>query len=69
MSDRAFGGSDTWPPAYILSNAVKKIEELEGKFDAIFCGKQAKMATPAQVGPEIAEHLTILRSPTLWKRR
>ena len=57
VSDRAFGGSDTLATSYILSETVKKVEELEGKFDAIFCGKQAIDGDTAQVGPEIAEHL------------
>ena len=57
VSGRAFGGSDTLATSYILTNAIKKIEELEGKFDAIFCGKQAIDGDTAQVGPEIAEHL------------
>lgn len=56
-SDRAFGGSDTLATSYILSECIKKIEEIEGKFDAIFCGKQAIDGDTAQVGPEIAEHL------------
>ncbi len=57
ITDRAFGGSDTLATSYILSEAIKKIEETEGKFDAIFCGKQAIDGATAQVGPEIAEHL------------
>ena len=57
VSGRPFGGSDTLATSYILSNAVKKIEETEGKFDAIFCGKQAIDGDTAQVGPELAEHL------------
>jgi electron transfer flavoprotein beta subunit len=57
VSDRAFGGSDTLATSYILSRAIRKIEETEGKFDAIFCGKQAIDGDTAQVGPEIAEHL------------
>lgn len=57
VSGRAFGGSDTLATSYILSGAVKKIEEIEGKFDAIFCGKQAIDGDTAQVGPELAEHL------------
>ena len=57
VSDRVFGGSDTLATSYILSNAIKKIEELEGKFDAIFCGKQAIDGDTAQVGPELAELL------------
>ncbi|GHU85179.1 electron transfer flavoprotein subunit beta [Spirochaetia bacterium] len=57
VSDRAFGGSDTLATSYILSRALQKIEEKEGHFDVIFCGKQAIDGDTAQVGPEIAEHL------------
>lgn len=57
ITDRAFGGSDTLATSYILSCAIRKVEEIEGKFDAIFCGKQAIDGDTAQVGPEIAEHL------------
>lgn len=57
VTDRAFGGADTLATSYTLTHAVKKIEELEGKFDAIFCGKQAIDGDTAQVGPEMAEHL------------
>lgn len=57
VSDRAFGGSDTLATSYIISETIKKVEELEGKFDLIFCGKQAIDGDTAQVGPEIAEHL------------
>lgn len=57
VSGRAFGGSDTYATSYILSQAVKKLEEVEGKFDAIFCGKQAIDGDTAQVGPEMAEHM------------
>ena len=60
ITDRAFGGSDTLATSYILSEAVKKVEEAEGiTFDAIFCGKQAIDGDTAQVGPEIAEHLDL----------
>ena len=59
VTDRAFGGSDTLATSYILTNAIQKIEELEGKFDAIFCGKQAIDGDTAQVGPEIAEHMDL----------
>ncbi len=57
VTDRLFGGSDTLATSYILSESVKKIEEIEGKFDMIFCGKQAIDGDTAQVGPEMAEHL------------
>jgi electron transfer flavoprotein alpha/beta subunit len=59
VSARQFGGSDTLATSYILSCAVKKIEETEGKFDAIFCGKQAIDGDTAQVGCELAEHLEL----------
>lgn len=57
VSDRAFGGSDTLATGYILSKAMAKIEELEGKFDIVFCGKQAIDGDTAQVGPQLAENL------------
>lgn len=56
-SDRVFGGSDTLATSYILSRAIKAIEEREGRFHVVFCGKQAIDGDTAQVGPEIAEHL------------
>ncbi len=57
VSDRVFGGSDTLATSYILSNALPVIEAKEGKFDLIFCGKQAIDGDTAQVGPEMAEWL------------
>ena len=57
VTDRAFGGSDTLATSYTLKTAIDKIETLEGKFDIIFCGKQAIDGDTAQVGPEIAEHM------------
>ena len=57
LTDRAFGGSDTLATSYIIASAITRLEELEGKFDAVFCGKQAIDGDTAQVGPEIAEHL------------
>lgn len=57
LTDRAFGGSDTLATSYILSQAIRKVESLEGKFDMIFCGKQAIDGDTAQVGPELSQHL------------
>ena len=57
VSDRAFGLAYTLATSYTLKNAIDKIEELEGKFDLIFCGKQAIDGDTAQVGPEIAGHM------------
>lgn len=59
ISDRSFGGSDTLATSYIISEAIKKIETLEGSIDLIFCGKQAIDGDTAQVGPEIAEYLNL----------
>jgi len=59
VSDRAFGGSDTLATSYVLSAAISHIEKSEGKFDLIFCGKQAIDGDTAQVGPELAEHLDL----------
>jgi electron transfer flavoprotein beta subunit len=57
VSDRVFGGSDTLATSYILSGAIKYLEEKDGQFDLILCGKQAIDGDTAQVGPEVAEHL------------
>lgn len=55
ISDKAFGGSDTWATATIISAAIEKI----GNYDLIICGRQAIDGDTAQVGPEIAEFLHI----------
>ena len=55
LSDREFAGSDTWATAYTLSQAIKET----GQFDLIFCGRQAIDGDTAQVGPQIAENLSI----------
>lgn len=57
ISDRKFGGSDTLATSYILSESIKYLETMVGKFDLILCGKQAIDGDTAQVGPELAEHL------------
>jgi electron transfer flavoprotein beta subunit len=53
ISDRAFGGADTWATAYTLAGAVKKL----GQIDLIICGRQSTDGDTAQVGPEMAEML------------
>lgn len=59
VTDRKFGGSDTLATSYILSSAIKHVEELVGKADLVFAGKQAIDGDTAQVGPEVAEDLDI----------
>lgn len=55
VSDRAFGGADTWATSSTLAAAICKI----GDFDLIITGRQAIDGDTAQVGPQIAEHLGI----------
>jgi len=55
VNDRRAAASDTLATSYILSQAVRKV----GKFDAVFCGRQAIDGDTAQVGPQMAEKLGI----------
>ena len=55
LCDEAFAGADTWATAFTLSLAIKKI----GKFDVVLCGQQAIDGDTGQVGPELAQHLSI----------
>lgn len=55
LSDRAFGGADTWATSNAISAAIKKISD----YDIIFAGRQAIDGDTAQVGPQIAERLNI----------
>ncbi|MBN2843885.1 MAG: electron transfer flavoprotein subunit beta/FixA family protein [Sedimentisphaerales bacterium] len=53
VTDRRAAASDTLATSYILSCAVKKIEDV----DLVFCGRQAIDGDTAQVGPQAAEKL------------
>src|SRR5512133_1671821 len=55
LTDRAFAGSDTLATSYALAHAIKSI----GEFDLIICGRQAIDGDTAQVGPQVAEKLSI----------
>ena len=59
LTDAAFAGSDTLATGYILSKAVKKLEEENGPFDLVFCGRQAVDGDTAQVGPQLAVRLGV----------
>lgn len=56
VTDRAFGGADTWATSSTLASAIRKI----GDFDLIVTGRQAIDGDTAQVGPQIAEHLELV---------
>lgn len=55
VSDRCFGGADTYATSYTLAQAVRAL----GGFDLILCGRQAIDGDTAQVGPQIAEKLKL----------
>lgn len=55
VSDRRFGGADTWATSYTLAQAIKKI----GAFDLILCGERATDGDTGQVGPGIASFLDL----------
>jgi electron transfer flavoprotein beta subunit len=55
LTDRAFGGADTWATAFTLSRAVLKL----APYDLILCGRQTIDGDTGQVGPELAEMLGI----------
>ena len=63
LSDRAFGGSDTWATSYVLAKAIETI----GSVDLILCGKQAIDGDTAQVGAGIAAKLDIRQAANVWK--
>jgi len=55
VTDPRAAASDTLATSYILSRAVRKI----GRYDFVFCGRQAIDGDTAQVGPQLAEKLGI----------
>lgn len=54
--DRKFAGADTWATALTLAQTIRKTVP---DFNLIFVGKQAIDGDTAQVGPEIAEILSL----------
>jgi len=53
LSDRAFGGSDTWATSYVIAKAIERL----GKPDLIITGERATDGDTGQVGPAIASWL------------
>ena len=54
ITDRLFGGADTWATSSTIAGALKIIG-----YDLIIAGRQAIDGDTAQVGPQIAERLNI----------
>ncbi len=55
LTDRRAAASDTLATSYILAQAVRTV----GRYDFVFCGRQAIDGDTAQVGPQCAEKLGI----------
>lgn len=55
FSDRRFSGADVLATSYTLSSGIRML----GDFDLIICGRQTTDGDTAQVGPAIAEYLSI----------
>ncbi len=63
LSDRAFGGSDTWATSYALAKGIETI----GGADLVICGKQAVDGDTAQVGAGIAAKLGIRQAANVLR--
>ena len=63
MTDRRAAASDTLATSYILTQAIRTI----GRYDFVFCGRQAIDGDTAQVGPQCAEKLGITQITYLEK--
>ena len=55
VSDKAFGGSDTWSTSYVLAASIRRL----GGYDLIICGERATDGDTGQVGPGIAAFLDL----------
>jgi electron transfer flavoprotein beta subunit len=55
LTDRRAAASDTLATSYIIAQAIRTL----GKYDIVFCGRQAIDGDTAQVGPQTAEKLGI----------
>ena len=53
LSDRLFGGSDTWATSYVLAKAIEKL----GIPDLVIAGERATDGDTSQVGPALASWL------------
>lgn len=55
VSDRKFGGADTWATSYTLAQAIKAM----GEFDLILAGERATDGDTGQVGPGVGAWLDL----------
>jgi electron transfer flavoprotein beta subunit len=55
VSDRSFGGADTWATSYTIAQAIRTF----GRYDLIVCGERATDGDTGQVGPGLAAWLDL----------
>jgi len=55
VTDRAFGGADTWATSLTLAKSIEHV----GEADLIICGLKTTDGDTGQTGPEMAEHMGI----------
>ena len=55
VTDRAFGGADTWATSLTLAKSIEYL----GNADLIICGLKTTDGDTGQTGPEMAEHMGI----------
>lgn len=55
VTDRAFGGADTWATSLTLAKSIEHM----GPYDLIICGLKTTDGDTGQTGPEMAEHMGI----------
>lgn len=55
LTDRKFAAADTLATSYALACAARRF----GNFDLVLCGRQAIDGDTAQVGPQVAEKLSL----------
>lgn len=59
VTDRKFAGADTLATSYVIAKTIRKVEELWGPADIVFCGKQTLDGDTGQVGPGVACRLDL----------
>lgn len=59
VTDRGFAGADTLATSYVVAKTIRKVEEMWGPVDMVFCGKQTLDGDTGQVGPGVACRLDL----------
>lgn len=54
VTDRGFAGADTLATSYVVGKTIKRVAEMFGPVDIVFCGKQTLDGDTGQVGPGVA---------------